>query len=288
MKYDNTEYWQKIHEKYKYSLKTVGHPHLSEALNQLKYRSETKSFQRILKRIHKTFSQIHKNDLSVLDVGTGTGYWSDVVHSFFVKEKYNLTLTALDISEEALSDIKERNPFVTIIHEDLKTIPPKKLKQKFDLVICCYCLHHIINLHGFINALNFAGECVKSDGFLIIMDPILTLPYSKYDVINNFPSYDGNGIPRHLYIIDDVLNEIGLSRQLIQPAVSFLLNDNIEGSNHLTYASRDIIWKVLSFLYKSDRVVTFISFLLLYMDSFLKNNRLAFSSSVCLYRKISN
>jgi len=45
----------------------------------------------------------------------------------------------------------------------------------------------------------------------------------------DFNSFRGNGIPRH-YLIDDILGKVGLQRRLIRPAVSFILNENVEAS----------------------------------------------------------
>lgn len=284
MKYDNTIYWQNIHKKHGYSLKSVGHPFLSESLNRLKYQSEADTILYCLTNIAKDFKQAEKYKLSVLDVGAGTGYWSDIVHSYLSKQDFDLNMTALDISPKALSDLHKRNPHITLFQKDLKIIQPDIFMQSFDLVITSYCLHHIINLDDFINALRFVGNSVKNGGFLIIMDPILTMPFSLFNVIN-LSSFKGNGIPRHLYIIDDILSKSGLIRHSVRPAVSFLLNGNIESHNHITYSVTRMIWRVFCVLYKSDRFVKPISRLLLKWDEFLKKRKLAFSSSVCVYKK---
>jgi len=287
MKYDNTNYWQNIHEKHGYSLKSVGHPFLSESLNRLKYQSEADTILQCLMNIAKDFKQTEKCELSMLDVGAGTGYWSDIVHSYLAKQGFGLNMTALDISLKALTDFQKRNPYITVVQEDLKNIQPDIFLQSFDLIITNYCLHHIINLDDFINALRFVGKSVKNDGFLIIMDPILTMPFSLFDVIDLL-SFKGNGIPRHLYIIDDILSKEGLIRHSVRPAVSFLLNGNIESHNHIIYSVTSVIWRVLCVLYKSDRFVKSISMFLLFCDRFLKKRKVALSSSVCVYKKESS
>jgi SAM-dependent methyltransferase len=284
MKYDNTTYWQNIHNKHGYSLKSVGHPFLSESLNRLKYQSETDTMLQCLMTVANGFKQVQKSELSVLDVGAGTGYWSDIVQSYFSAQDFSLNMTALDISPKALSDLKKRNPHIKVVQKDLKSIQLEIFMQSFDLIITSYCLHHFINLDDFTNALRFVGKSVKNNGYLIIMDPILTMPYSLFDVME-FSSFKGNGIPRHLYIIDDILAKEGLHRNVFRPAVSFLLNGNIESQSHITYTLTTMIWRSLCFFYKSDRFVKSISKLLLTCDKFLKKRKLSFSLSISVYKK---
>ncbi len=193
----------------------------------------------------------------------------------------------MDISKKALDRIVKRNPYIKIVQEDLKTIQHDHFNHTFDLVISCYCLHHIVNIDDFINASRFVGKCVKPDGFLILMDPILTMPFSRFDVID-FSSYEGNGIARHLYLIDDILSKDGLRRQTIQPAVSFLLNGTIQSYNWFIYSITNTIWKIFCIFYKSDHFVSLLSKLLTNIDHFLKQYELAFSSSVCIYKKSSH
>lgn len=285
MKYDNTEYWTDIYKRYGGDLQAVGHPGLSKKLNELKYDSETNTILRSLRDIGNEFRQAGKGRLSILDVGAGGGYWSKVVYDAFHEQGFSVKVTALDISQEALDIVRKRNPHINTVRKDLKTINPDVFSQGFDLVIACYCLHHLINLDDFLNGLRFVGRSVNADGFLIIMDPILTLPFSRFDVID-FPSYQGNGIPRHLYLIEDVLGKEGFYREVMWPAVSFLLNGNIEGYDPFSYTLASILWRALCMLiYRSDRFVQLLSGILFTLDRALKGLNLAFSSNVCVYRK---
>ncbi len=285
MKYDNTEYWTGIHKKHKGHLQAVGHPTLCKRLNELKYQSEGNTMLDSVRGICREFRLMGKKKLSILDVGAGTGYWSKMVYDAFDKERFQVRATALDLSLDALDIVRRHSQHIDTVQEDLKTINPDLFARGFDLVISCYCLHHLVNLEDFLNALRFVAKSVSIDGFLIIMDPILTLPFSKFDVID-FPSYQGNGIPRHLYLIEDVLAKEGLCKRAIRPAVSFLLNGNIEGYDWFSYTAASTLWKALCmFIYKSDPLARLLSGVLLPLDKTLKDFYMAFSSSVCVYRK---
>jgi len=284
MKNQGTGYWINLHKEYAGELKAVGHPGFCKTLNELKYDSEDNTMLQCLELIGRQFEQKDGNALTVLDVGAGTGYWSEIASRFFVNQGFSVAVTAVDISAVALKIVRERNPYVETICEDLKTIFPGPFIRKFNLVMACYSLHHLVGLDDFLNALRFAGTSVKPGGFLVLMDPILTLPFSKFDIMD-FPYFQGNGIPRHLYLLDDILGKQGFSRQGTWPAVSFLLNGNIQGYGRCSYAIAGGLWKALAILYRSDRLTQLVSKILRRMDRILKNGGFGFSSSVCVYRR---
>ena len=123
-------------------------------------------------------------------------------------------------------------------------------------------------------------------GTLMIMDPILTKPYSRFDTFD-FASFSGNGIPRHLYLLDDVLQKEGCRRIMTVPAVSFLLNGNIEGNGHFDYVICQALWHLFQKIYRSDLATDALKEILNWLDKKLKQNGLAFSSSLCVYEKIA-
>ncbi len=284
MDYHNTEYWKDIHSRYKDQLKAVGHPSLSECLNQLKYESESSTIEFLIENVGFKFKRAGQSIVSLLDVGAGTGFWTNLVQKVLGKQGIKVEMTAIDLSIEALESLRKRNPGVKIICADLKTIDPDRFLGGFDLVVSCYCLHHLIHLDDFLNALRFAGRSVREGGALLIMDPVLTLPYSQFDVID-FNSYAGNGIPRHLYLLDDILGGEGLLRETVKPAVSFLINGSIESYDPVTYAVLRNLWKGLSVIYRFEAVVRLMAGVLREIDRVLKSTHLAFSSSVCVYKR---
>lgn len=285
MRYENRQYWPEIHERLKGQLKAVGHPFLSEELNRLKYRSEAATMEQALREIMATFQKNNQRQLSFLDIGAGTGFWTDIISSVLASNGYQADVSALDVSQDALDVIKERYPHVHRLQADLATISPDQFAGTYDLVTSCYCVHHIVRTNDFINAFQFAGSSVKQGGFLFVMDPVLMRPYSKFDSFD-FYSYEGNGVPRHLYFLDDILSGLGLKRRAVYPAVSFLLNGCIEAQGPLGYFFMNSIWKVLCVLYRSERFVRSTAGLWQGTDAILKNTNLAFSSSLCVYQKL--
>jgi SAM-dependent methyltransferase len=193
--------------------------------------------------------------------------------------------SALDVSTEALDVVQQRLPQVERLTADLRTVAPDQLRESYDFVFSCYCLHHLTRANDFLNALQFVGRSVNKGGFLLMMDPVLTMPFSKADTLD-FQSFKGNGIPRHLYFLDDILAELGLRRCLVLPAVSFILNENIEARNRLSFYAMMVIWKLICRLDRIENFVQRTAAIFKYVDSALKRQGLAFSSSVCVYQKI--
>jgi len=274
-----------LHENFKGELKAVGHPFLSESLNQLKYESEAETVLIGLKKIIDAFKQEDRTKLSVLDVGAGYGYWTGLVCDLFSKNGFEIDASALDVSMDALDVIRNRLPNVNPVNADLRTIAPDKSEGSYDFVFACYCLHHLTRANDFLNALQFVGRSVNKRGFLLIMDPVLTQPFSKVDTLD-FQSFQGNGIPRRLYFVDDVLASLGLRRSLVLPAVSFILNENIEAPDKVSYYAMMAMWKLVCRLDRVDRLVEKTAGVFRSVDSILKRQGLAFSSSVCVYQKI--
>jgi SAM-dependent methyltransferase len=275
-----------LHERFKGELKAVGHPFLSESMNQLKYESEAETILIGLKNIMDSFRQVDRTELSVMDVGAGYGYWTGLVYDLFSKNGFRVNASALDLSTEALDVIQNRLPQVNTISADLRTIAPNQSEEAYDLIFSCYCLHHLTRANDFLNAVQFVARSVNKGGFLLIMDPVLTMPFSKADTFD-FQTFHGNGIPRHLYFLDDILAGYSLKRCLVLPAVSFILNENIEAPDRLSFYAMMAIWKLLCRLDRVENIVEKTARVFKYIDSVLKRRGLAFSSSVCVYQKIN-
>jgi len=283
MKNENVSYWESLHKKYSGQLRSVGHPELSEQFNELKYKSETETFLDFLADVRPEYE--NHNSLSIMDIGAGAGYWTGLMHEWLDGRGFETNMTTLDISEHALKVIKERYPWVQVIKSDLGTIDTGILADAFDLIISCYCFHHLLKISEFLNALRFASRSLRKGGFLVIIDPILSRPFNHTGTLD-YASQRVNGIPRPLHILDDVFFEEGLQRWTIRPAVSFILNGNIEGNSRIGFALCHAIWCILQNVYRSGALTRAISNAVLKVDSGLKTINQAYSSSLCVYRKL--
>ena len=282
MTYDNPAYWRALHQTHPEGLKAVGHPWLSEALNQLKYGSEAATLT--------AFLDSHRDLLtegagrSILDVGAGTGFWTELLQDWFREQGAPPRITVLDISDRALALIKARHPEIETVHADVSTVDASLLSGRFGLVVSFYCLHHLPRIADFINGLRFASRSVAPGGVFLLMDPVLSQPYSPFSGIV-FSSHEGNGMPRSLSLIDDVLDRERLDRIALTPAVSFMLNGSIEAGSRMGFALTVRLWRLLQRPYRSERITRTLAGALGWTDAFLKRHALAFSSSLVAYRK---
>lgn len=283
MQYDNTSYWKEMHKELKGSLQAVGISALSQEYNKLKYLSESNSLYSILEKIKSNF--VKTESVNILDIGAGIGYWSNLIFKFYETEKKNPSVTALDISKDALDSINQNFPNIKTIQIDLKEVELDLVKDKFDLVTSFYCFHHIVSLKDYSNAIKFAGRSVKKDGYLIIGDPILSKPYSKFYNVD-FPTFKIHSFPRPLYLIDDILMDEGFERIEQKNAVSFLLNGNVESRSKLGYFIQRKLWNLgYYYFYRSNKFVKLFSPLIKFIDETFKKGKASNSSVFILYKK---
>jgi len=278
--YDNTEFWISVHKRMNKTLKSVGRRQLSEKFNELKYSSETRSFLKIFEQIRKSLST---KKVRVLDAGAGIGYWSNLLYNNLIENGYDIEVTALDISEEAVKFLNSTFPHFTAINADLKSISKSKYENRYDIVISFYCLYHIIDIDGFLNALEFCAKSVKQQGYLILMDNILNKSFNRINTIE-FPDYRGNGIPRPLHYYDNVLCNRGFERKTLIGAISSILNDNIEAKSWFDYKCFRLVWKVLEKFYRYEFSTKLISPLVMALDSIFKKIY-SNTTKIVVYRK---
>jgi SAM-dependent methyltransferase len=280
LSYDNPSYWRGLHDAMPDGLRAVGYPALSERFNELKYESEARTFTEVLDRhVEKS-----KSPFRVLDLGAGSGYWTRLVDRWAHSAGRTAELTAVDLSQPALTQISIALPHVQTVQGDLCTMNPGEFAGKFDLTYVCYCLHHLPRLDGHLNALRLACKSVAPGGTLIIMDPVLTLPYSPLDC-HDFFSYNGNGVVRHLMTIEDVVQSEGLKRNEVLPAVSYILNGPVQASGSWRFALATRIWFALHRVYRSESMTRRLSGLLGMIDHSLKASGSSLSSSICVYSR---
>jgi SAM-dependent methyltransferase len=281
-RYDNKSYWVQLHKEYSGQLRAVGFPWLSEEFNELKYKSEAASLISVLETVRKQHSG--SNHLSILEAGAGTGYWIKFLSAYFKEQGYAVESIALDISESALDNIKLAFPECKVIKLDLKSIDSTSVEATYDIVYSFYCLHHLVNIDDFLNGLHFLARSVKRGGHLLIMDPMLSLSYSPYHAVD-FASWDKNGLPRPRHILDDVLQREGFEQVSFVPAVSYLLNGNIEAQSKIMFLLHRRIWISLCHLYRSASLTKMFGHIVFYADAILKKRKKAFSSSLLVHRR---
>lgn len=104
----------------------------------------------------------HQSDISVLDIGGGTGNFSKVIYDLFPNAKIDI----IEPSSGMIALAKEKMPRTsTSFHET--TLQKFKVRQQYDIVICVHALYLMENPKLQIPKMH---ELVKAGGHLLICD----------------------------------------------------------------------------------------------------------------------
>lgn len=280
-KYDNSSYWVDIHHNYSGSLRAVGWPTLSEEYNKLKYYSESESFLKAMDRAVEG-----KNACSVLEVGVGIGYWTALQYEYGRKKGMDVHVTALDISDAALTLVKEKFPDVEAVQADLKLVDVDARNGRHDLVTAIMVLLHLTDVEDYMHALAFCARSVKEGGVLMIYEPLLHRHYSPFNSIE-YDAFAGNSIPRSLSMIDNILRNNGMSKYCVLPGASWILNSPIQANSKFAFGLKQAVWRLLAKLvFGSDRMTRIFSGFVVFLDRMFKTES-ADSGTFVLYKKQS-
>lgn len=281
--YDNPTHWKQLHRRFGSSLKSVGRSGLSETYNQYKYLSEEQTFVKAIQTIQLERA-IDFDTITVLDIGAGTGYWLHVINDYLISKGKLAELTAFDLSNEAIEQLKKTIPKVKEVIENAGTVDCNMFGESFDFVMSNYCLHHITNTKQFLNALNLAVQSVKPGGYLLLMDCLIDRKYSPYYTIDP-ETYAGSGLSRPIKMVDEVCEKKGLSRILMVDPISYLMNNVLEDDTRVGYKWKQIIWRILHKFYKSDLASKVLVPVIFLIDKLLKNKQKGFSTRLVIYQK---
>lgn len=278
--YSNEKYWLNIHSELDGSLRAVGWPSLSEGFNQIKYASERASLLQVLDSLALDGSP------DILEVGVGIGFWLSIIEDFYARQGSSPTLTAADISPEALSGVLKRNPDITTQQLDLQSVPENLLSEQFDLVLALMVLLHLTEPAAFENGLKFSAASVRPGGFLVLYEPAIVQDYSPW--LERSIAADDNSLSRSLSDFDEILFTAGFQRKEIVPGASWLTNSPIEASSRIRFQLQQLVWKVLSkTVYGSDGLSMRSRSTLLKLDKKIKQSGLGQSGKFIIYQKTS-
>ncbi|MEH1855881.1 MAG: methyltransferase domain-containing protein [Nostoc sp.] len=278
--YLNKDYWLRLHADFGGRLQSVGWPSLSEEFNKIKYESELNSFVKILIELNLQ----HENELKILEVGVGTGFWIAAVRDFFSECGLNLEFTAADISVETLDFVVNRYPNVFVEQLDLGSVSVGKFAQQFDIVLSLMVLLHLTNAEAFNNGLRFSATSVREGGVLVLYEPAIVYSYSPWS--DRPISSEDNSLGRYLTEFDEILNKEGFERLAVFPGASWLTNSPIEAPTYIGFKTREFFWKILAkTVYCSDLLSRLSRPITLKLDALIKQRGNGCSGKFLIYRK---
>lgn len=195
-------YWENCHREYR-GLQGVGCVRLGRAYNKWLYRVRQMVFNAQVRSL-----KINLNDLRVLDVGSGTGFYLDLWKSLGVKD-----ITGSDIANAAVERLRKLNPNIPVAQLDIgEPLETQRFREnRFDAVSAMDILFHIVDENAFRQAFLNLSNLLKPGGYFIFSDNFLHGKTSRNE----------HQISRPIEEISSILEEAGFC--IVKRAPMFIL-----------------------------------------------------------------
>ena len=160
--YDSHAYWSALHREG--GLKAVGQSGLPESLNRWLYRIGRGNVVRFL----RTHGNGDLRGATVLDVGSGTGFWIDVWSSMGAAR-----VDGVELIPEAVDGLRERYPGSTFTLGDIADPGLSLPRDRYDAVMIMNVLLHVVEEERFAAAAARLAAAVGPRGRLLLAEPAL-------------------------------------------------------------------------------------------------------------------
>ncbi len=160
--YDAQRYWQDRFSKYGKTLTASGDEGLSEEENCRDYELALNVMTSVFHKENINFEQI-----KVLEIGCGTGFYTQLLHDLKVK-----SYTGVDITDVLFAELNQKFSNFTFIQKDVTT--DKIIDLSFDLIIMIDVIEHITSKDKLSFAMKNVQKCLKRNGIFII-SPIMEI-----------------------------------------------------------------------------------------------------------------
>jgi len=153
--YDAARYWRDRLSKHGMSLQGVGDEGLSEEQNKEQYEAAAQCFKDICREQGIRFQEV-----SVAEVGVGTGFYASVLHEAGVR-KY----VGIDITDVLFSELRQGYPEWTFLKQD---ITAQGFDTEFDLIVMMDVVEHIVTEQKLAAAMGHVWQSLKPGGVFVI------------------------------------------------------------------------------------------------------------------------
>jgi len=269
--YRPTTYWEDLLRQ-RFDLQSVGYPYLSAAFNMYLYRAMAGSVNRGLGRLGLCRASLSKS--SILDVGSGTGFWID-----FWLTKGGRKIFGIDLTAQSVSILSKKYPTLKFEQRDIADPMGRSASDGFDLISAMSILHHIPSQQGWKQVLLNLGCVLKPGGSLLIMDPIL-----RYQWWGKPFSRTSPGRPRTIVEYHSVLKESGVRVLAVIPTVTILANP-VDTRWKVEFQMLGQWWNLFCRLASKEGTMRTSGWLIYLLDRFLCQLNYMQSSKLLLCRK---
>jgi len=154
-----TAFWERRHATMP-ELVAVGHTLVGEPFNRWMYRVRAAVFRAAVgPRLDR------RRDLSVLDVGSGSGFYVQRWRELGVAD-----VTASDLAPSALVRLRRRDPTLPVLAFDVADPAGPRLDRRFDAVSALDVLFHLVDDDAHARAIANLAALVRPGGFLVLSE----------------------------------------------------------------------------------------------------------------------
>ncbi len=153
------QYWENRLEN-NYNLKGVGFYRAGISYNYWVYRMRKKQFLDQFKKL-----LIHKPNPVVLEIGPGTGFYTDLMLQEGV-----MNITVCDITSVATKELARKYPGIKTFTNDIGSKECSLPPNQFDIILCLDVLFHITDGEAYKQALKNINGFLKEDGIAIFTE----------------------------------------------------------------------------------------------------------------------
>lgn len=218
--FDAGSYWEEMHRS-NIGFGAVGFAVLGAPLNAWMYRVR----QHVLRRAIRG-ARVRVEGASVLDVGTGTG--------FYVREWERLgagAVTGVDLSAAAIERLRAEIPTAKFLEADIADAIPAGLEGEYDVTSAFDVLFHIVEDTRFLQAIENLARLTRPRGHLLLSENFLRSSTLRHR----------HQVSRTRSEIDEALSAAGLEVVLRLP-MFVLLNSPVDSQSRLLH----LFWRGLS------------------------------------------
>lgn len=157
------QYWETRLRK-NFSAVGVGNQRMGKQYNEWLYRIRKYIFPKLIRK-----NNLDVRDKTVLDVGSGTGFYIDRW-----KELQAAAITGMDITQIAVEKLTQKYPDIPFIRADIggELVPPLA-GQQFDIISCIDVLYHIMDDEHYARAIRNIYSLLKPGGVLLFSENFL-------------------------------------------------------------------------------------------------------------------
>jgi SAM-dependent methyltransferase len=216
--FDAAQYWETRLSSH-YTLQGVGYSSLGRSFNEWMYRVRKHVFRRLMNSLH-----LDLKNTTVLDVGSGTGFYIDLWKRLGVQ-----SVTGVDITQTAVDNLKRRFPENRFYQADIGTSLP--WTDTYGAITAFDVLFHIVSDENFSAAIRNCYQALQPNGVFIFSDNFLHRPRVELE----------HQVSRSLDDIQRVVTDAGFRIEKRVPMFS-VMNYPVDSESRF----RKLYWKALN------------------------------------------